>query len=130
MKLTIRDILGSRGAIEPFLSVTVDALLAYKMSRNLRMLRYEIRDAEQAQNDLFKKYGEMQPTGQYRIKPEHIEAFTAEHEAFQDGEVDVDIRPVSISKYAGKQIPQLVTDTLWFLFEDESSAMAPEVTKS
>ena len=119
MELTLRDILGSRQALDLFLAVKMDALLAYKISRNVRQLRYEIRDAESVQNELFKKYGELQPTGQYRIKPEHIEEFTREHDEFQDGTVDVDVRPLDINLFKGKEIPGKVMEDLWFLFEGE-----------
>lgn len=119
MKLKVRTLMESAEQLASILAIPYKAVTAYKIGRNARKIRSELREVDQVQNELFRKYGEQQPDGRYMVKPEHIEVFTAEREELLEQVVDVDIRTMSVEDLAGKEVPSRVFDVLWYFFDEE-----------
>ena len=129
MDITVRELTVGSKVLEQLLAVNLKAHVAYKVSRNARKLKYEMRDIEESQNELFKKYGTQQPNGQYMVSPEKIDEFSTEMNALMEETINIDIRPFPVEELGNIEIAGRVFEGLWFFFE-EPDAVVPEATES
>jgi hypothetical protein len=82
------------------------APLNVRLARNLRQIGYELDTFDELNLALLKQYGQPNQRGGYGLDVEDTEAMSAYAEAYRstvDTEVDVDIRPITISEIEAAQ---------------------------
>jgi hypothetical protein len=131
MEIELRELVSSKQALDELLAINMKAKLAYRVGRNARKVQQALKPFEDAQNELYKRYGDMQPNGSYMVRPEEIEKFYDEREELLDETVDVDIRPFSFAEFDdNKEIRPRMIAGVWYLFLDEEDAVETEAKES
>lgn len=75
-----------------------NGIVAYALSKNLRILTTELTEYGKIKGELFQKYGETLENGNMRIKEENIPTFMEQMKQFENEEVDVNLRTLKESE--------------------------------
>lgn len=122
VKLTINDLIKARNAM-PGLNYPMPALLSRRVQRNFKKIIDALKEYDELNHDLFKKYGERKGQ-EYVLSPDNIEKYEEEIKPVLNDEEVVSIHTISLKDFVDKQgqpieIPPLVMLPLYFMFDDD-----------
>lgn len=75
-----------------------NGIVAYALSKNLRILTTELTEYGKIKSDLFQKYGETLENGNMRIKDENISTFMEQMKQFEHEDINVELRTLKESE--------------------------------
>ena len=120
MKVTLKDLWGARGTLAKLSGMPFRAKTAYRLMKLIDQANKEIEPFAKVRQELFLKYGD-QEGELVTIKPENVEAFTAELAELENQTVELKFT-VSLEEIEeAKLTPSEIYD-LAFLFTDEIAA--------
>jgi hypothetical protein len=127
MKMKVRELVDAQRSLDKVLNAGLEFKLAYRMKKIAKKIIAEQKHVEDARMELFKKYGELQKEGNYRIIPEKANEFKDEWEKFLDLEVDMDfqkipyecIRTIGMSAYDIAHLDNFVEEPTEEQLKDE-----------
>lgn len=100
MKVKLTEIQASASVFKKLLDQQLDVKVAYWLNKDTKAMQKHLVTIETFRNSLFKKFGEPDPQNvdRSRIKPENMQLFYKEMNDFLAQEVDIDMKPLDISK--------------------------------
>lgn len=118
MKIKIGELVDAQKSLDRILGAGLEFKLSYRMKKLARKVMDEQKHVEDAKMTLFKKYGELQKEGNYKILPEKVVEFKEEWELFLKEEVEMDfqkvpysvIKTVGMSAYDIARLDQFIED--------------------
>ena len=120
MKVTLKDLWGARGTLAKLSGMPFRAKTAYRLMKLIDQANKEIEPFAKVRQELFLKYGD-QEGEMVTIKPENVEAFTAELAELENQTVELKFTVGLDEIEDAKLTPSEIYD-LAFLFTDEIAA--------
>ena len=120
MKLTLVQIHNAYENIQAFSRKELPFKISYNVCRNLQKLESEYKIIMEIKQRIFRKYGK-EENGQINILPEKIMTATEELNALLVGDVEIDIRAISINDLLKDETAKVTLQELYpmmFMFDD------------
>jgi hypothetical protein len=104
MKLTLKRLTEMDGALSKVLAEPVDFKLAYRIRKIANKILTELKNAEQARQDLIKKHGTKDDKGRVKVEDKDVEAFKKDYDDLMAIEVDLGVSKIPYECLTGLKI--------------------------
>ena len=120
MKLTLRQLSQSLGALQELAQVQFPAKVSYRLSRVVTSAQAELETLQKAHLELIKKHGAVENEGKFEVPPDQLSAFIPEYDELLAEEVSVWGDPIDVSLLGDAEIAPAVLAPLSWLIVDGS----------
>lgn len=126
MKITLKQLSQSFGALQELARVQFPAKVAYRLSRVVTSAQAELETLQKAHLELIKKHGAVEVDGKFEVPKDSLAAFIPEYEELLTEEVTIWGDAISIDLLGDAPIAPAVLAPLGWLIVDSAE---PEKAK-
>lgn len=117
MKLSLNDLINSKGSLTKLAKTDIPIKTAYWLNKDIQKLNNEFLIFDELKKKLFEKYGENKDN-QIIIKPENIESFQKDFNELLKSEIEVEIHKIKLEMLGEIKLSPFDLTALQFIIEE------------
>lgn len=119
MKVKMLNVIESSDILQKLMTIEFKSNVAYKISRNARMLQPELDQFNNSKQDIIKKHAEKLEDGNFHIAKEKIQKVNRELHEILNEQIEVDIMKIDIDDLICDMSPSDIMKIEWMLNVEE-----------